>query len=193
MDPSILSNGTVWLAPPTVHDIDTITACCQEPSIGRWTTMPVPYRREHAEAFIADIVIPGWAARVPTWALRPAADGPVIGMIGLSPSGRAADDAAEIGFWLSPAARGRGLMTQAVELACTAAFDPDAFAFGRIEWRALIDNHPSAAVARRAGFRYEGILRGAMIQRGVRHDSLIAARLATDPPGPAPEWPTNFA
>ncbi|NNH71665.1 GNAT family N-acetyltransferase [Nocardia uniformis] len=192
MDPSTLSNGTVWLSPPTVHDIDTITACCQEPSLGRWTTMPVPYHREHAEAFITDIVIPGWAAHRPTWALRPSADGPVIGMIGLNPYRGPADEGAEIGFWLSPAARGRGLMTQAVDLVCTTGFAPDAFGFGRIEWRAIVGNLASAAVASRAGFHYEGLLRGGMIQRGVRHDTWVASRLPTDPPGPATDWPAEF-
>lgn len=193
MDPRTLSNGSVWLSPPTVHDIDTITACCQDPSIPRWTTMPFPYTREHAEMFITDIVIPGWAANSPTWALRPAADGPVIGMIGLNPYNRPADGSAEIGFWLAPEARGRGLMTQAVHLACAAGFDPAGFAFGRLEWRALVGNHASAAVARRTGFHYEGLLRGAMLQRGTRHDTWIAGRLSTDPPGPSHDWPADIA
>ncbi|MFI6870402.1 GNAT family N-acetyltransferase [Nocardia sp. NPDC050406] len=193
MDSSTLSNGSLWLSPPTVHDIDTITACCQEPSIGHWTSMPVPYTREHAESFITDIVIPGWLVRSPTWALRPAADGPVIGMIGLSPSGRPTDDTAEVGFWLAPAARGRGLMTRALNLVCAAGFDPDRFAFGRIEWRAIVGNRSSAAVARRAGFRYEGLLRGALVQRGTRRDTWIAARLATDPADTVDDWPGGIA
>lgn len=192
MDPSTLSNGTVWLTPPTVYDIDAITTCCQEPSIGEWTTMPVPYLREHAEGFVTDIVIPGWAARSPTWAVRTAADGPVVGMIGLHPTIRPQDETAEIGYWLCPAVRGRGLMTQAVDLACTAAFAPSPFGYGRLEWRAMVGNHPSAAVVRRTGFRYEGILRGGMVQRGIRRDIWIAGRLATDPPGPAPAWPAEF-
>lgn len=189
VDAQTLSNGTVWLTPPTVHDIDAITACCQEPSVGRWTTMPVPYHRADAEKFIYDLVIPGWAARSPTWALRLGERAPVNGMIGLGPVDSRRDDAAaEVGYWLSPALRGSGLMTQAVDLVCAAAFDRAWLAMDRVEWRALIGNYASAAVARRAGFRYEGLLRGGTLQRGVRHDCWIAGRLATDPPGPAPEW-----
>ncbi|MBL1077633.1 GNAT family N-acetyltransferase [Nocardia sp. 2] len=191
-DAQTLTDGTLWLSPPAAPDIDAITARCQEPSLGEWTTMPVPYRRADAEKFVYDIVTPGWASRRPTWALRPAADGPVVGMIGLgTPDVHRDSDAAEIGFWLSSAVRGRGLMTRAVELVCTAGFDPALFGFQRIEWRAFTGNHASAAVARRAGFRYEGLLRGGGLQRGVRRDIWIAGRLATDPSTPARDWPDD--
>ncbi|WP_280269584.1 GNAT family N-acetyltransferase [Nocardia wallacei] len=187
-----LSDGTVWLSRPTDADIDTIVACCQEPSIGEWTTIPVPYRREHAEMFLAEIVAPGWAARRPTWAVRESADGPVVGMIGVTGvmhHGGQESAAAEIGFWLSPRVRGRGLATRAVRLACDYGFRSDGLGLVRIEWRAMVGNHASAAVARRTGFRYEGLLRLGAEQRGRRRDVWVAGRLATDPPGPSGGWP----
>ncbi|WP_327112260.1 GNAT family N-acetyltransferase [Nocardia sp. NBC_01730] len=177
MDHHVLSNGTVWLSAPTTNDIDTITQCCQEPSIGEWVTIPVPYRRRHAETFVEDIVGSGWAARSPTWAVRLHADGPVVGMIGLSERD---ESAAEIGFWLSPAQRSRGLMTQAVNLVCDFGFRSDGLALQRISWRAFVGNYASAAVVRRAGFRYEGRSRLGSVQRGVRRDHWLAARLSTD-------------
>ncbi|MFB7721278.1 GNAT family N-acetyltransferase [Nocardia sp. NPDC056100] len=193
MDARTLTNGTVWLSPPTALDIDDITACCQQPSVGRWTTMPVPYIRADAEKFIYDMVTPGWADRSPTWALRLGEHAPVVGMIGLGPiDSRRDHNSAEIGFWLSAEVRGRGLMTQAVHLACEAAFAPGWLTLDRIEWRAIVGNHASAAVARRAGFHYEGLLRSGCVQRGTRLDSWIAARLRTDPPAPAPTWPAGI-
>ncbi|WP_458688028.1 GNAT family N-acetyltransferase [Nocardia tengchongensis] len=192
MDAEFLSDGTVWLSPPAVSDIDAITALCQEPSIGAWTTMPVPYHRADAEKFIYDIVGPGWAARSPTWALRGAAGGPVVGMIGLSPLyPRRDDETAEIGFWLSRTARGAGLMTRAARLVAGAGLDPAGLGFERLEWRAFTGNHPSAGVARRAGFRYEGLIRGGGVQRGVRRDIWVAGRLRSDPPTPSPDWPAD--
>ncbi|MEV0250408.1 GNAT family N-acetyltransferase [Nocardia sp. NPDC050712] len=181
-----LSDGTVWLSPPTEADIDTIVACCQHPSIGEWVTIPVPYRREHAEAFLTDLVRPGWAGRSPTWAVRAAQDGPVIGMIGLE-----AQDvsAAEVGFWLVPEQRSRGLMSRALGLVCAAGFDPATLGLQRISWRAFVGNHASAAVARRNGFHYEGMLRLGSTQRGLRRDTWMAGRLHTDSGLPAPEWP----
>ncbi|MEU7630885.1 GNAT family N-acetyltransferase [Nocardia sp. NPDC049220] len=189
MDHCVLSNGTVWLSAPTTNDIDTITECCREPSIGKWTTVPVPYERANAETFITDIVDPGWAGRSPTWAMRVRVDGPVIGMISLAENDKSA---AEIGFWLSPAHRSRGLTTQAVDLVCGFGFHTDGLHLTRISWRAIVGNYASAAVARRAGFRYEGRSRLGGVQRGERHDHWHAARLATDPPGPAMGWPVEF-
>lgn len=190
MDQQVLSNGTIWLSRPTTDDIDTITECCQDPDIAEWVTIPVPYVRDSAVTFIEEMVVPGWAARSPTWAIRLRADGPVVGMIGL---GERDESAAEIGFWLVPAQRSRGLMTQAVELVCEFGFRADGLALERIAWRAFVGNYASAAVARHAGFRYEGLARLGSLQRGRRRDHWFAARLRTDPPGPADDWPAEFA
>ncbi|MGK8521902.1 GNAT family N-acetyltransferase [Nocardia asteroides] len=189
MDHRVLSNGTIWLSPPTMDDVDTITECCQDPAIAEWVTVPVPYVRDSAVSFIEEIVVPGWAARSPTWALRLRADGPVVGTIGL---GERDESAAEIGFWLAARQRSRGLMTQAVQLVCEFGFRGDGLALQRIAWRAFVGNYASAAVARRAGFRYEGLCRLGSVQRGRRRDHWLAARLRTDPPGPADDWPVEF-
>ncbi|MEC3955259.1 GNAT family N-acetyltransferase [Nocardia sp. CDC153] len=192
MDAEFLTDGTIWLSPPAVSDIDAITALCQEPSIGAWTTMPVPYQRADAEKFVYDIVGPGWAGRSPTWALRRFENGPVVGMIGLSPLyPRRDDDTAEIGYWLSPAARGQGLMTRAAALVSGVGLDPTTLNFERLEWRAFVGNHPSAAVVRRNGYHYEGLLRGGGLQRGTRRDIWVAGRLRTDPPTPSHNWPAG--
>ncbi|CAM4502656.1 GNAT family N-acetyltransferase [Nocardia ninae] len=189
MDAQALSNGTVWLSIPTEADIDVITECCQDPSIGEWVTIPVPYTRDNAQTFIDDIVRPGWAGHSPTWALRLYESGPVVGMIGL---GERDESSAEIGYWLAPGVRSRGLMTQAVNLVCDYGFRPAGLALQRISWRAFVGNYASAAVARRAGFHYEGLSRQGSLQRGRRRDHWLAARLPTDPPGPALDWPAEF-
>ncbi|RJO78887.1 N-acetyltransferase [Nocardia panacis] len=184
-----LSDGTVWLTPPTAADTDAIVAHCQDPAIGEWVTIPVPYGIADAETFIHDIVGPGWAGRSPVWALRATRTGPLLGTIGL---GGRDDTAAEIGYWIGREQRSRGLMTRAVRLVCEFGFHADGMALQRISWRAFIGNYASAAVARRAGFRYEGLCRLGSLQRGVRRDHWLAARLATDPPGPADGWPAEF-
>lgn len=187
MDDCVLTDETVWLSRPREADIDTIVACCRQPSVAEWTVVPLPYRRADAVGFVNDIVAPGWAAYSPVWAVRTAPDGPVVGMIGLDADPR--PGAAEIGFWLSDAVRGRGLMTRSVMLVCDFGFAADGLALTRIEWRAFVGNLASAAVVCRAGFRYEGLLRRAGTQRGERRDSWIAARLVTDPAGEATDWP----
>ncbi|MFF2088657.1 GNAT family N-acetyltransferase [Nocardia sp. NPDC058176] len=185
-----LTDGTVWLTRPTGADIDRIVECCQDPEVQRWTTIPAPYHRSDAEEFLDKVMAPGWASGSPTWAIRTVENGRVEGMIGLT--GRGAG-AGEIGFWLTPDHRGRGLMSRAVALVCDFGFAADGLALDRIGWRAIVGNHPSAAVVRRNGFRYEGLARSGGVQRGVRVDEWHAARLPTDPPGPVdwPEHPTH--
>ncbi|TQM28941.1 GNAT family N-acetyltransferase [Nocardia bhagyanarayanae] len=189
MEIRTLTDGAVWLSPPTAADTDVIIARCQDPSIGEWTTIPVPYGPEDAEKFFADFVVPGWAARSPTWALRLAADGPVAGMIGLEQKD---PSACEIGFWLASEHRGRGHMARAVKLVCEFGFAADGMGLARISWRAFVGNYSSVAAVRRNGFRYEGLARLGGWQRGVRRDEWLAARLHSDPPGPVADWPTEF-
>jgi RimJ/RimL family protein N-acetyltransferase len=58
---------------------------------------------------------------------------------------------------------------------------------GRLEILARPDNPASHRVALAAGYRWEGRRRGVEPDRGgLRHDLVAFARLATDPPGPAP-------
>ncbi|GAA5065979.1 GNAT family N-acetyltransferase [Nocardia callitridis] len=188
MDAHPMSNGTVWLSLPTLDDVDAITECCRQPSVAEWVTVPSPYHREDATGFIADIVGPGWAARSPTWALREHAEGPVVGMVTLEATDASA---AEIGFWLDARKRRRGLMAQAVHMVCDFGFRTDGLDLDRISWRAFVGNHASAALARRAGFRFEGTARLGSLQRGVRRDHWFAGRLRTDPSAPAPDWPAE--
>ncbi|PWV77935.1 RimJ/RimL family protein N-acetyltransferase [Nocardia neocaledoniensis] len=183
-----LTDGTVWLTRPGAPDIDRIVECCQDPEIVRWTTIPSPYGRAEAEQFLDLVVAPGWAAGIPVWAIRTALDGPVEGMLGLHDRGPGVH---EIGFWLTPSHRGRGLMTRAITLACDFAFAPDGLGVARLTWRAMVGNHASAAAVRRTGFHYEGLARQGGLQRGTRVDEWHAARLATDPPGYADGWPAE--
>jgi RimJ/RimL family protein N-acetyltransferase len=64
------------------------------------------------------------------------------------------DDAIEFGYWLGPAARGRGLATRALTLAADrviAELHPQ-----RLELRTTLGNEPSERVAARAGFTLVG-------------------------------------
>jgi [ribosomal protein S5]-alanine N-acetyltransferase len=74
----------------------------------------------------------------------------------------------EVGFWLVPGARGRGIGSRAVALAVTWAFtDLDLL---RVEMTTTPDNAGVFAVARRLGFTQEGVLRQRNIERGRRVD-----------------------
>jgi RimJ/RimL family protein N-acetyltransferase len=74
----------------------------------------------------------------------------------------------EVGFWLAPQARGRGLGARSVALAVSWAFG--ALDLLRVEMTTTPDNAAVAALAARLGFTREGLLRRRNVERGVRVD-----------------------
>jgi len=185
MDPVTLRTPRLVLRPPALDDVDAMAAACQDPAIQRYVPVPVPYSRDDALSFVAAFCPAGWASgeRL-TWA---ALEGDAVaGTVAL---GQVADGAAEIGYWLAPHARGRGIMREAAAAVVDQAFDASAgLGLVRLGWRAYGGNTGSAGVARALGFRFEGVLRlGAMGREG-REDDWLAGLLATDDRTPQP-WP----
>ena len=82
---------------------------------------------------------------------------------------------AEIGYWLTPAARGRGVGTTAVGLLVDWAFD--ALELERIEITTTPDNGRARALATTLDFQEEGVMVGRNLERGRRVDVMILARL----------------
>jgi RimJ/RimL family protein N-acetyltransferase len=74
----------------------------------------------------------------------------------------------EVGFWLVPAARGRGIGSRAVALAVSWALTE--LDLLRVEMTTTPDNQAVFALARRLGFTQEGVLRKRNVERGVRVD-----------------------
>ena len=74
----------------------------------------------------------------------------------------------EVGFWLVPAARGRGVGSRAVALAVTWAFGE--LDLLRVELTTTPDNAAVFALARRLGFTHEGVLRRRNVERSARVD-----------------------
>ncbi|MFI6155962.1 GNAT family N-acetyltransferase [Kitasatospora sp. NPDC051170] len=77
-------------------------------------------------------------------------DGAIVGSVGLSPCGDAPVAGREIGYWLHPAATGRGLMTRAV-----GALVEEAFRVPGVEYVEVahdVTNLASGGVPERLGF-----------------------------------------
>ena len=85
---------------------------------------------------------------------------------------------ASIGYWLTPGARGRGVVTRAVRLATQFAFDQ--LGLVRLELTCGPDNTASAAVAKRAGFTFQRRLRSNVLFKGAYRDSLVFSLLRAD-------------
>lgn len=177
-----LTTGRLILKELEPEDIDAVTAICQDPGIQQWTMIPTPYTRADAEVFITEIAPAGRATGTDAvFGLYQGATGDLLGAIGLhgiTPGDGRRVSFAEVGFWLDPAARGQGYMTEAVRAVCRWAFD--ALGLDRVEWAAFAPNEQSRRVALRAGFTLEGTVRGKRIHRGRVVDEWTGSLLASD-------------
>ncbi len=144
-------------------DAEAIARACSDAEIARWTQVPQPYRLEDAEGFIADR---GGDDHV--WAMD--VDG-LCGVIGVrNTRATLPGPITEVGYWVAPWARGRGVATSALiavrdELARQG--------YQRIDWEALAGNEASTKVALKAGFTIEGFRRQGLVQRGRLVDVVI--------------------
>ena len=172
-----LADDAVLLRLPREADVPAIAAACEDPEIARWVPVPVPYTPADARAFL-EIVADGWAGGAhATFAIEDRGTAALIGMIGLDRA--ASPGRASVGYWLAPAARGRGLATRAVRLVAAWAFrDPG---LERFELMTLVGNDASGRVALRAGFRREGILRRYLPFRGATVDAVMYAIVREEP------------
>ncbi|MFI9650542.1 GNAT family N-acetyltransferase [Streptomyces sp. NPDC052040] len=175
MDPVTLTTDRLVLRTVCPQDADAVFAAAQDPDIQRWTTIPSPYLREHAEEFTGRIVPDGWAdgSMFTFGVFLPS--GALVGMLGLTPH---APDAAEVGFWTAREHRGNGYTVEATLAAARWAFTR--LPVDRLEWRAEVGNAASRAVAQRAGFTLEGVLRSAIENKGVRRDCWVGSLLPSD-------------
>jgi RimJ/RimL family protein N-acetyltransferase len=171
------------LRPPRPEDADDLVAACADPLIVRYVpSLPSPFRPDDAVAWIAAALDPPSAQRIDLVIADPSTDR-LLGNVRLYHLS-SIDRTGEIGYWVAPWARGRGVATRATVALTDWAFRQG---LGRLELLALPANPASQRVALAAGYRWEGRRRGVEVDRdGTRHDLVAFARLAADPPGPAP-------
>ena len=195
MQPKVLRTHRLTLDIPALSDINEVNEICQDELIQKWTTVPVPYTRDSAAFFIEKIAIPGWEKDSPTWFIREISDdnnddgaaAPIVGAIGLTREATSA----EIGYWLAPEGRGRGIMAEAVQAVLDFAFEE--LGVESVQYQCqVIDGEPnwaSAKVAWRAGFTFEGRIRkGRTSNRGKAVGALLASILQEDPREPQHAW-----
>jgi len=184
MEPVILRTGRLELSRPVESDVDPIYEACQDADIQRYTTVPSPYERRHAEEFVEKVAADWASGAHVTWVMR---HGDVLaGAIGLYRlDGRGTG---ELGYWVAGGSRGAGLVTEASRAVVDWGFAAEGLGLVRIEWKAVVGNVGSARAARTVGFHYEGLQRQALVGVHGRDDGWLAALLATDDRTPQP-WP----
>lgn len=173
--PEIIEDGLllrVWRP----EDAEAVYRACQDPEIPRWTTVPAPFLLEHAVSWITTGVPAAWenGTGAPFGVFDPET-GELLGANGLiSIDNR--PRTGEMGYWVAPWARGRGVATTATRAVARWAFDT--LGLQRLVWRAALGNHISRLVASRVGFRPEGVARSILPERdGTAGDAWVASML----------------
>jgi len=163
-------------------DLDDLVAGYSDEQTRRFMrALPVPFTRRHGEWYITEAAPAIFADGGAAYAIADRETDRILGGASverLLPHRQQA----ELGYWVGPWARRRGVATAAVR-----ALSADAFRTGtaRLEVLTHWENAASQRVAMAAGFAREGVRRGALANRsGTRDDLLVFARLADDPPGP---------
>ena len=168
----IHANGLL-LRPWQPADAPAVARACQDPEIGRWTPLPSPYLPEHAEKFVGSFTRQSWTngTAAPFGVFDPET-GEVLGSNGLVSIARGAG---EVGYWIAPWARGRGIATRSTHAVAT--WSLTTLGLDRLAWRATIGNHASRLVAQRLGFQLEGVQRAAGWRRDLPPVDLWSAAL----------------
>jgi RimJ/RimL family protein N-acetyltransferase len=164
------------LRPHRDDDVEAIHRACQDPDVQRWiSALPLPYTLDEARTWATEVA-PRERAEGRGMPVVVEAQGEVVGAGGahLLP-GRLGP---EIGYWIAPWARRQGYAAEAAAGLAAWALGHGA---ARVHLYTDVANRASQAVARRAGFREEGVVRSCLGYRdGTRADALLFGRLATD-------------
>ena len=134
------------LRPLQASDSDWIYHACQDSEVQRWTLVPRPYTREHAESFVRD-----QAGERLANAIIDARTGEPAGMAGIH---HITEGVATVGYWVAPWARRRGAASTALKILPTLAAR---LGNARIVQATIAEtNTASRGTAERAGFELAG-------------------------------------
>ncbi|GAB3199666.1 GNAT family N-acetyltransferase [Geodermatophilus arenarius] len=171
----VVRTARLVLRPFTPDDAGAVHRATQDPETQRWiSAAPVPYTLADARAFVDTVV--RQRAEGTGLPVVVEADGEFVGTAGLVFGGRHLGP--EIGYSVAPWARRRGYATEVTDGLAGWAF---AHGAPRVHLVVDVDNPASQAVALRARFTREGVVRSALPRRdGTRADAVLFGRLAAD-------------
>lgn len=171
MEPTEITAGRLHLRPWQEGDLSALEQALGDAEVTRWTTL----RPEGAAALI-ETSAGRWAAGTKAeLAVLDATTAELLAGVDLH---ALTGDAAEAGWWCAPAARGRGVTSEAVGALCRWGFG--ALGLRRITAQVEVGNWASHALAEKVGFTVEGVLRQVPAPGDRRADTWLASLLAGD-------------
>lgn len=153
----VLDGGAIRLRPLRASDAQRVMEACGDERTQQWLTgMPSPYGLDDAKGFIAGRSDQAASGDAVAWAIADAVTDELLGNVSIFGLNNRIDNTiGEIGYWMHPDARGRKVMSSAVELVIGHAFRPvedGGLSRRRLVLRCADVNTASAHVAEANGF-----------------------------------------
>jgi RimJ/RimL family protein N-acetyltransferase len=152
-----LTDGVVVLDRMGEQDVEAIAVAGSDAEVVRWLPVPVPYTLADAREFLDVQRRAADAGELLNLAVRRVGASALAGSIGASFPGRRGE--CEIGYWVTPAARGEGLAARAVRV--LARHVVTTLPVHRVELLVDPRNLASQRVCAAAGCTAEGLRRAA--------------------------------
>ena len=171
-DPPLAGPGFV-LRPYRVEDVPAYAAAVTEASSARWLNN---YATGDAEDDVGTVEAERAAGRMLVLTIADADTDAYLGMIALFVHQHRTG---ELAYMVVPEARGRNLAC--LSLQAVGDWAVVELGLGRLQVQIDPDNAASHAVALRAGYQREGVLRSSFLLHGERKDCVLYSRLPSDP------------
>ncbi|MER7378758.1 GNAT family N-acetyltransferase [Streptomyces lanatus] len=169
-------DGGLELRPWEPRDADALVTAGQDPAIRLWNRLAVE-SPEHARQRIERMHRRWQAEQAAIWAIARTGGGEALGLIGWGDIDLA-DGNAEIVYWLLPAARGGGVAVEATRRVSRWALEE--LGLHRLRLCHSTANPASCRVAEKAGYSFEGTMRGALLHEDGWHDEHLHSLVAGD-------------
>jgi RimJ/RimL family protein N-acetyltransferase len=159
----------------SVEHLPAVESMLGDPEVVRFTRIPLPAPPGFAEAWLARYEEARREGTREAFAIVD--DGEFLG-VALAAAIEHEARQCELGYMVAPAARGRGVATEALRLLTEWAFG---LGMLRAELHISVDNVASKRVAERNRYRLDGVLRSLWFKGDLREDTEIWSRLPSDP------------
>ncbi|MGW2487221.1 GNAT family N-acetyltransferase [Streptomyces sp. NPDC001606] len=174
--PVLPGGDGLLLRPWRAGDAPAVHRAFQDPLMHQWHIKACDSEQE-AAGWIAEWQ-QSWAGEDQAqWAVVAEDTDELLGRVALREI-RCADGVAEVAYWTTAAARGRGVAARATTALSRWAFEE--VGLHRLELLHALANEASCRVAAKAGFALEGTKRSALLHPDGWHDVHLHARLRDD-------------
>jgi RimJ/RimL family protein N-acetyltransferase len=172
MPPAGIRAGNLLLRLPSLADVDALLPAFTDPELRETGNLPA-FGRDELTASLRELPSLAEAGRLLPLAAADAETGAVIG-VGMLHHLDAERKILEIGYFVLPAARGRGVATRIARMLAEHAFS---LGVERVAAYVNVGNAASERVLERAGFTREGVVRSMPKPDGRRIDKTLFSLL----------------